>query len=767
MRSSEVDIRLLGGFLVRDVSGEEARFESQKVRGLLAFLACRAGRPVSREHLAELLWPEADPDTGRHNLRQALYSLRQGLGGDRGRIAESGGTTQGVVFELAESDSLDVAEFQAALRRGFPGGREVVAADLADAVDLYRGDLLAGFYVRGGSAEFENWLVGEQERLRDAALAALRALVDHFAARGEYDQALVYGRRLIEIDPLSEEAHREVMRLYVLAGRRRRALGEFEELAELLQRELGVEPLPETRALYESILAERLPAPGPEPALARPPLGPFVPMVGRADALAALEESWQQAVETGARVALVDGEEGIGKTRLIRSFLDRITSRRRAVVVQSQLCGPEPPAAGQPLLQLARVLERLAEEDDPGPSEARRTATAETGREDAGSDAGPDVPVDERLSAAVRHTLLSTGPDRARPLILFLDDLHLAGGWAAERIGALVEQLGAEPLWVVATLEGGRLPPEHPLVGLAEGPRGDRVVLERLGEAAIAEIGRTLVGDEDHDAERLARHLGAISDGLPLAIVEHVNSLCDQGILAPASHSRWSLAKEPESDAAAEPELDAVIARRIDHLPTSTRRLLVLAAVIGQTFDVELLQRAAREHIGVVEIGIELMLERWLIRQHARHWSDDPRERDLVLWAQGARRGTFEFAHERIRRVAYDHVNPLRRRLLHREVADALAERHPLDEPGNAETVAHHYVAAGEWERAAPYQRLSLARAERLGDTDAAGAEIERLLRVLDRLARESPGDAARWDELREEALAARERLVLTSGDPG
>ena len=745
-----LEIRLLGGFDVRR-DGGDARFESQKVRGLLAYLACHAETSIARERLIELFWPESEADAGRRNLRQALYNLRQGLGDDGRRVADAEGANQAIRFELLPDDSLDVAQFLAAVRRGLPAaGSDPVAADLVRAARLYRGDLLAGFSVRGGGIAFEDWLVGEQERLRESALQALRSLVDHFAARGEYDAALVYGRRLIEVDPLSEEAHREVMRLYVLAGRRRRALTEYEELADLLARELGVEPLPETRSLYEGILAEDLPGPKAQPQTARTPLGPFVPMVGRAADMGALTESLESTLAGSARLALVDGEPGVGKTRLLKSFLDGVTSKRRAVVAQGRCFGPEPGQCAQPMTELARALGQLLAGEEPlgelsGPVDA-----------DAAEEAG------DRLEAAVAAYFTAVeGEGDGVPLILFVDDLHWAPRATVERLSGLLERFADRRLWIAASANTGDRPPAPPLALLVESPAVDRIRLSRLDDAGVDEIAATLVGEGD-DARRLAEHLAAASEGLPLAVVEHVNLLCDQGVLVPASRMRWRLDREPEPFGGAAWELDAVIGRRIGQLPTSTRRLLVLAAIIGQTFDVEMLQRAAREHVGVVEIGIELMLERWLIRQYARRWSEGPRERDLVLWAQGARRGTFEFAHERIRDVAYGAVNPLRRRMLHRQVADALAERHPLDADDDRETerVAHHYVAAGEWTEALPYLRKASQRAERLGDPDGALAHAARALEVIERLAKEHPDAAESWDEARVEMRRVHDRLA-------
>ena len=311
----QVEIRLLGGFRVR-LAGETVRgFESQKVRALLAYLACHPDRDLGRDQLADLLWPESGPDAGRRNLRQALYNLRRGLGERGSEIVDGSGSQNLVRLRLGDEDFLDVAAFHAAWQRGFPAADEVVAAELVQAVQLYEGDLLAGFLVRD-SPRFEDWLVAEQERLREAAVQALRALVDHFSARGEYAGATRYCQRLLVIDPISEEAHRELMRLHVLAGRRRQALNHYAELVALLERELGVEPMPETRALHAGILADELPAGGEARAKPRPsqPLGPFVPLVGRAGALDGLRTSWRRARghHTAARTAPRPGARRTG-----------------------------------------------------------------------------------------------------------------------------------------------------------------------------------------------------------------------------------------------------------------------------------------------------------------------------------------------------------------------------------------------------------------------------------------------------------------------
>jgi DNA-binding SARP family transcriptional activator len=738
-----LDIRLLGGFEVRGVAPAAAPFESQKVRALLAYLASRPERRFSRDHLSTVLWPESDGDSARRNLRQALYNLRQALNVNGRQVLLTDHNE--AHFHLDPEDRIDVEEFQRSFRRGLPGGDEVVVQALLRAAELYRGDFLAGFYVKD-SAALEEWIVSEQERHREAAIRALRMLMGYFSARGEYGSALGFARRLIEIDPLLEEGHRELMRLYVLAGRRRRAISQFEELTELLERELGVEPLPETRTLYTSILAEQMPAGDPAAAPPRPPLGPFVPLVGRASHLAALAASWQQALDGGPRLALVQGPSGIGKTRLVKSFLNRISSQRAAVVVQGRCLGPDPPIAAQPFLDVLRGLAMVRADEEPaaggggteGEEEAQGAATNLVER------------VVERLGA-----FLATS-ERARDgrvLVLFLDDLHWCEATAWEVVDRLLSPVQGQRLWIVAACDPSSPVDPQARQRIEEHSRTDRIDLDLLGDPDLDEIATALLG-ETEGAERLARYLARRGGTLPLAVVEHVNSLCDDGLLVPASRQRWSLEGDPSRAPTADLDLEGVIQRRLRRLPTSARRLLSLASLIGQTFDVELLQRAGREHMGVVEICVEVMLERWLVRQYAHRWSENPRERDLVLWAQGARRGTFEFAHERIRGVAIHDINPIRRRKLQREVAAVMADRYPPESDEAAEVVWHHYLEAQEPRAALPFCAAAVAKARRLGDEATARRLARGGLAAIDRLERggETDDELARFRRTLEEA---------------
>src|SRR5262249_29211896 len=125
----------------------------------------------------------------------------------------------------------------------------------AQAVELYRGDLLDGLSLQ--EAPFEEWLMGERERLRELAIEAHAALLAAPRAAGTVQAALQTGLRLIALDPLQEPVHRTLMRLYAQLGRRGSALHQYQLCVGVLQRELGVEPEDETKRLYQEVLRRR------------------------------------------------------------------------------------------------------------------------------------------------------------------------------------------------------------------------------------------------------------------------------------------------------------------------------------------------------------------------------------------------------------------------------------------------------------------------------------------------------------------------------
>jgi DNA-binding SARP family transcriptional activator/TolB-like protein len=211
----------------------------RKARALLAYLAAQGGRSVSRERLADLLWPYQGTDQARHSLRNCLLELRKALGA----IAD---THLGTDFSSCRIGAVevDLENFERLARSLQPD-------DLRAAATSYRGEFLADFVV--DSEPFQEWLAAERDRTLDLACGVLQRLAGHENSSGEHDSAIRTARRLVALDPLSEIGHRALILAYMRAGRRPEALRQYRNCTDILKRELDVAPDAETQALAKEI----------------------------------------------------------------------------------------------------------------------------------------------------------------------------------------------------------------------------------------------------------------------------------------------------------------------------------------------------------------------------------------------------------------------------------------------------------------------------------------------------------------------------------
>jgi DNA-binding SARP family transcriptional activator len=238
-----IHFRTLGAVDLRDEHGDELRLAlaQPKRLALLAYLAIATPAGFHRrDTMLSLFWPEMDQERARRALRQAVHFLRSTLGADV--VQTRGGEDIGLA-----SDALwcDARAFDDALARGA----------LAEALELYRGDLLEGFFISDASSDFEEWLEKERVRLRQRATIAAWTLSDESAAAGRGAQAAEWARWAAARAPDDERAQRRLMTLLDRQGDRTGALRVYEQLAQRAQTEFEAEPSAESRALVASIRA--------------------------------------------------------------------------------------------------------------------------------------------------------------------------------------------------------------------------------------------------------------------------------------------------------------------------------------------------------------------------------------------------------------------------------------------------------------------------------------------------------------------------------
>ncbi|NWF69392.1 MAG: tetratricopeptide repeat protein [Chloroflexi bacterium] len=308
--------------------GLTLQLERRKALALLAYLAVNR-QPQSREPLAEMLWPGYETGRATAYLRNTLWTLNKALGSDWAVI-----DNESIKFNDQSAVELDILRFETLLKDA-PRGRVRTREDhqraveiLTQAAALYRGDFMAGFTLPDSPA-FEEWQLLQTESFRRAAIEAREYLVHCLIVLGDFETAKSHTRQLLKLDALHEPAHRQLLRLYAWTGQLSAGLRHYKELESLLERELGVAPDKETKALHEALQAQRVPPPPlltekteivretqtakvftPPPSTLPPQNTPFV---GRS---AELQEIARLLNDPTCRLLTLIGQGGIGKTRL-------------------------------------------------------------------------------------------------------------------------------------------------------------------------------------------------------------------------------------------------------------------------------------------------------------------------------------------------------------------------------------------------------------------------------------------------------------------
>jgi DNA-binding SARP family transcriptional activator len=350
-------ISLLGQF--RLFSGEQSLdLPSRPAQSLLAYLVMQAGMVQRREKLAGLHWPEAIEANARSYLRQGLWRIRKSLEGASLDPDEFLQTDDVSVVFLKEADYwLDVGHLLASIESGS-------IDQLREAVSLYRGELLPGFY--------DEWIEPERERIAASYHQKMNSLLGSLLEAGYWSQTIEWGEEWIRLAHSPEAAYRALMRAYAGLGDQSMVRTIYQRCITALDRELGIEPSSGTRKLYEQLLHaeverdrrgepdQRYRGSG-EPRFLDDTNFPQVQsplLVARENELDELDGYLAQAISGQGRVAFVTGEAGSGKTSLLNEFSRRSLNAHAGLIVASGSCNAHT-GIGDPYLPFREILGML------------------------------------------------------------------------------------------------------------------------------------------------------------------------------------------------------------------------------------------------------------------------------------------------------------------------------------------------------------------------------------------------------------------------
>ena len=337
--------------------------DRRKTLALLAYLSVNRWRH-HRDQISALFWPEYDQEKAFTNLRHSLWEVQQAIG--EGWIS----ATRDAIGLIAEDDPstgqhiwLDVTQFESLLAESHAQNEPALRIPLlTDSVKLYRNHFLTGFSLKN-SPHFNEWAIAESEELRQQLAQALRMLTDDLCSLGQAGTAIPYARRLITLDPLNEDSHRQLMQVYIQAGQHNAALKQYQNCEQILRKELGVDPQPETRLLYKQIRrGDTIPLRRVMRKETRIALQHNLPFqisrfIGR-------EKELEEVTDLIAdhRLVTLVGTGGIGKTRLSLKVGEKVLDEHTNGVWFAELASISDPAlVPQTVAKLFNVVEQAEE----------------------------------------------------------------------------------------------------------------------------------------------------------------------------------------------------------------------------------------------------------------------------------------------------------------------------------------------------------------------------------------------------------------------
>lgn len=704
---------------------------SSRLQFLLAYILLHRQAPVSRQTLSAVFWPDTSDAQSRTNLRNLLYQLRHAVPTIE-QFLQMDKTS--VEWIKGSSYILDVEIFEnsLAMTTGSVVNREALEA----AIEIYSGDLLPDCY--------DDWIIPIRQRLQAIYLKSLEAVAVMAEQSREYPSALGYIRRLLAVDPLHTGGNLQFVRLLALNDERAAALKAYKVYKRQLMVELAIEPEPEIRTLYERLLK------GEETR------GVLIPqsigaLVGRQLEWHKLLACWNSAVEGRAQIVFVQGEAGIGKTRLVEELVT--WAQRQGIQTASAFCfAAEGNLSLNPLVNWLRSLSL---------SKLEKTWLVEVGRLlPEIFESMPELPAPEPMREAWQRQRFFEGLARAvlarQELILILEDCHWADQDTLEWLHFLLRFAPQSRLLVVATIRNGEAGEDHPLQKLRQALRAGGKSLDLdvhpLNEAEAQKL--VFLMAQSSAATRLNRETALRicreAEGNPLFIIEM---------------TRLGLTEAGPGDAglSESEKIQVVLEQRLGHLNPKSSNTMALAATIGRSFSLDVLLKASSESDEVVINAIDDMLYRKVIREISAT--------------------EYDFTHDLVRKAAFGRLSTAHRRLLHRRVAEAFLLLDGTLTSGlmRSAEIASHFEQAGLFVQAVKnYQQAAEAAArlfanieaekhlqrsvelvEQMGINASTGIPAAELAGLLERL-----GDMLVLNGKYPQAITTYERIVNILQDP-
>jgi DNA-binding SARP family transcriptional activator len=653
-----------------------------KPRALLSLLLLRAGEVVASERLVEDLWSGRPPASAGKLVQGYVSQLRRALGSDA--VVTVG---PGYVLQAGETD---VAEFERLVQKADEQKQSPGKAvpTLRRALALWRGHPFA-------DVAYEPWAQVEIARLEELRLVVIEELIERRIELGEAAQLVPELEARVREHPLRERLWSQLMLTLYRCDRQADALDAYRQARQALVDELGIEPTRRLRELEQAILRQ-------DPALdlieastdTKAQVGAFV---GRERELEELYAGLHDAFQNTGRLFLLQGEPGIGKSRLAAELIGHARARGASVLIGRCWEAGGAPAFWPWVQSLRSLVEdvepaRLRDHLGAGAGEVAQLLPELRGRFPELTEASSleSEGARFRLFEAVTSFLRSAAQER--PILLLLDDLHAADEPSLILLQFLARELPDSRVLILAAYRDIDPTLREPLVDtlaeLGREPQTRRILLSGLAKPEVSQYIELVSGQPPNDG--VVAVIDEQAEGNPFFLGEIARLLMAEGELAQAEGRELVIS----------PSVRDVVTRRLRRLSDECRALLGLASVLGREFEIEeLSQLAGLSHESVLALLEEAIVEMVV--------SDAPASTD----------GRLRFRHVLIRDALYAELGPARRASLHRRAGEALETVYSYELDAHLSELAHHFLAAvpaGGTDKAIEYSSRAGDKAARL-----------------------------------------------------
>lgn len=676
-------IRLFTQLQLTDGNQEGTFSIRPRAKRLLVYLLLHRNETFLREHLSFSLWPDRPERDSLGTLRRALSELRRSLPTlEEGQwIVDS---QDGIRWNLNSPYWLDIEIFEQLTS-------EATIFALHEAATLYTGDLLNGWY--------DDWVLVESVRLNQIQRRNLRQLIAHHRLVGDLETAIDLAQQLLILDPLSETDSRDLIGLLYEVGDRAAALTEHNRIVSKLRDDLGVEPMEETEMLRRAIVeGAALPTEGKTPSISNRGSMPDRPkLIGRENETDTLTELWKATVSGHGQLVLVSGEAGVGKSHLVHSLADNIANQGGLALV-GHCYEFEQSLPLQAIVTMLRPASSLLQRMELAPVHRSTLTYLLPDIFGAGASWSKQLDASERhlrfqLFEALLQAFLAI--ERSHPLLLIIEDIQWVAESTLDWLTYIIPRLGANRLLIVITYRTTEVDSQHVVSRLSrrfgDGANYSHISLHPLSTEANRKLVAHLAGLDVVQTTTLADRLFAKSGGNPLFLREMVRGLIEMGQIE-VRDGRWtdaSLAALANLEIQLPDSLRRMISDRVDRLSDTSRAIIRTAAVAGKVFHYDIVRKAGNIAEGLALESLEELLT-------------------LGFLKSSKEEGYFSFSHHLVQEAIYASLISPRRNYVHRHLARATQAL----QPNNVETLFHHFMAAGDHQKASEYALHAARRAE-------------------------------------------------------